>query len=86
MLFHKKENPLVLNLVLFLSSGMAPQATVFLEWLQRVSSAMYVPVDIFQTLPCETIPRKGEKEDIQRETCPLLVQDLAAHNILRGHF
>lgn len=54
--FRKKENPLVLNLVLFLSSGMAPPATVFLEWMQGASSAMYVPVDVFQTLSCETNP------------------------------
>lgn len=47
VLFHKKEDPLVLHLVVFLSSGMAPQATVFLEGMQGASSGMCVPVDIF---------------------------------------
>lgn len=92
MLFHQKKKPhptskatpFVLNLVLFLRSDMAPQATVFLEWVQRSHSATSVDADIFQTLFCETIPRKGEKKSIQRETCPVGFQHLVADNILRG--
>lgn len=84
--FAKKENLLVLSLVLFLGSGMARQATVCLEGMQGASSAMCVPVDIFQTLSCETIPRKGEKKNTQMEICPLCIQKLAACNVLRGQF
>lgn len=54
--------------------------------MQGASSAMCVPVDIFQTLSCETIPRKGEKKNTQMEICPLCIQKLAARNVLRGQF
>lgn len=50
MLFCKKGKSSGFNVVVFLASGMTPQATVFLEWIQRASSAMCVPVDIFQIL------------------------------------
>lgn len=61
----KKENPRYLNLVLFLGSGVALQARVFLEWLQGASSAMCVSVDVFQALTCGT-SRKGKKKNTER--------------------